>query len=165
MADKETKGIVINIEAQTGTVSRQINALRSEFKNFEKDINAFNKAFNLDGTPLVSYQTKLYATEKAASESAKVVNELVGAMKKMENIGLDTDNIHSYALLAQRLAESKQQAQEATTRLAELKTGITDASNYANEFGNNFAKANQQIEQLKSCSSEKIDGNKTSKLV
>lgn len=148
MADKETKGIVINIEAQTGTVSRQINALRSEFKKFEKDISAFNKAFTLDGTSLVSYETKLYAMSRAAEESKKVVSELASAMKKMESTGLDTDNIHSYAILAQRLAESKQQAQEATTRLNELKTGISTASSYATEFGNNFAKANQQIEQI-----------------
>lgn len=148
MADKETKGIVINIEAQTGTVSRQINALRSEFKNFEKDINAFNKAFNLDGTPLVSYQAKLYAMEKAASESTKVVNELASAMKQMESTGLDTGNIHSYAILAQRLAESKQQAQEATTKLKEFREGITRASDSAATLGNNFTLANKQIEQI-----------------
>ena len=148
MADKQTKGLVINIEANTSTISRQINSLKQEFKKFEKDINNISKAFDIDGTPLVSYSTKLLAMQSSASEAEKVVNQLSLAMKAMENEGISDDNLHSYALLAQKLAESKKQAEEATTRLNELTSGISAASEYAKEFANNFAQANKQIEEV-----------------
>lgn len=148
MADKQTKGLVINIEANTSTISRQINSLKQEFKKFEKDINNISKAFDIDGTPLVSYSTKLLAMQSSASEAEKVVNQLSLAMKAMENEGISDDNLHSYALLAQKLSESKKQAEEATTRLNELTSGISAASEYAKEFANNFAQANRQIEEV-----------------
>lgn len=148
MADKQTKGLVINIEANTSTISRQINSLKQEFKKFEKDINNISKAFDIDGTPLVSYSTKLLAMQSSASEAEKVVNQLSLAMKAMENEGISDDNLHSYALLAQKLSESKKQAEEATTRLNELTSGISAASEYAKEFANNFAQANKQIEEV-----------------
>lgn len=148
MADKETKGIVIDISLTTSQVQKQVNELRRTFNSAEADLKSLQTAMKLDNTGLDLTSERFMTMASSMQRAEGVSRELERALKELLEKGITTENFTTFTYLTKQLAQANEKTAMARTRFDELKTGIIGVQEQTSKLMEQFNQFTNQATQV-----------------
>lgn len=146
MADK-IKGITIEFRGDTTELSKAINKVRNEAKEFDKELSYIDRSLKFNPKNLDLIKQKIAVLSDATKSSEKNIAEMKKALEKMKTDGISETSAEYRELQREIIkAESKQKAYNAElSKLKAASSSLGQMSAKMADFGNKATKAGEAL--------------------
>lgn len=146
MAEK-VKGITIEFRGDTTQLSKAINQMRGDARDFDKELGYINKSLKFDPKNVNLLKQRMEVLKEATSKSKDDIDDLKKALDEMKAKGLNEANAE-YRELEREIAkaEGRQRAFNKEIKQLEASTStLGQASQKMASFGNAAAKGGEAL--------------------
>lgn len=146
MADK-VKGITIEFRGDTTELSKAINKVRNEAKEFDKELSYIDKSLKFNPKNIDLLKQKIAVLSDATKAGEKNIAEMKKALEKMKADGISETSAEYRELQREIIkAENKQKSYNAELKKLEAATSsLGQAAQKMSDFGNKATKAGEAL--------------------